>query len=112
MQHKWVAAIVHGWVCCRETELDADAEYDVDAGLDLYESRNKRTNQVSLAHECIPACPEALWRALELNRSDSMLQLQCALQPFDSASSLSRLHACICADSSNVNLSACTVTLL
>ena len=27
---------------CRENELDADAEYDVDGGIDMYESRKKR----------------------------------------------------------------------
>lgn len=30
----------------RENELDADAEYDVDGGLELYESRSKRGHQV------------------------------------------------------------------
>ena len=33
----------------RGQELDAEAEYDVDGGLDLYESRNKHGHQVSCA---------------------------------------------------------------
>ena len=28
-------------VSCRERDLDVDEEYDVDGGLDMYESRNK-----------------------------------------------------------------------
>ena len=31
---------------CRENELDADAEYDVDGGLDMYESRKKKGTKV------------------------------------------------------------------
>lgn len=34
---------------CRENELDADAEYDVDGGLDMYESRKKKGTKVFLA---------------------------------------------------------------
>ena len=35
----------------RGNELDAEAEYDVDGSLDMYESRDKRGHQVS----CCPA---------------------------------------------------------
>ena len=33
-------------VSCRGNELDADAEYDVDGGLDMYESRKKKGTKV------------------------------------------------------------------
>jgi hypothetical protein len=31
---------------CREKELDVDEEYDVDGGLDMYESRKKKGTKV------------------------------------------------------------------
>lgn len=33
-------------VSCRENELDPDAEYDVNGGLDLYESRKNKGTKV------------------------------------------------------------------
>ncbi len=36
---------------CREKELDVDEEYDVDGGLDMYESRKKKGTKVQ------PSCP-------------------------------------------------------
>lgn len=34
------------YVSCREKELDVDEEYDVDGGLDMYESRKKKGTKV------------------------------------------------------------------
>ena len=34
---------------CRERDLDVDEEYDVDGGLDMYESRNKGVTQEKAA---------------------------------------------------------------
>lgn len=35
------------WFSCRERDLDADEEYDVDGGLDLVESRSKKGTKVT-----------------------------------------------------------------
>ena len=35
------------WLPCRERDLDADEEYDVDGGLDLVESRSKKGTKVT-----------------------------------------------------------------
>ena len=57
---------------CRGKELDADEEYDVDGGLDMYESRNKRGNQVWHRISAVPAFA-ANDSSLPCSASDSSL---------------------------------------
>ena len=56
--------MMHAICKCREKELDVDEEYDVDGGLDMYESRKKKGTKVQPS--CPPQHTSALTHLLEL----------------------------------------------
>lgn len=87
---------------CREKELDVDEEYDVDGGLDMYESRKKKGTKVRIKKKKktgseIFACPQityhlfVIWQAYA---KDHVVPMQMDQPALTAAECITHRHSC------------------